>query len=97
MSDNKDLSTLAIHAGDHADAFGAAVTPLYDTTTFSFANTEDLLDVVEGRHHGPLYTRYGMNLSITSLEKRLAALDSAEAVLAYGREEYLCWPDLWWH
>lgn len=83
MSDNKDLATLAIHAGDHADAFGAAVTPLYDTTTFSFANTEDLLDVVEGRNHGPLYTRYGMNPSITSLEKLLAALDAAEAALAY--------------
>ncbi len=84
MSDNKDLATLAIHAGDHADAFGAAVAPMYDTTTFSFANTENLLDVVEGRHLGPLYTRYGMNPSITSLEKRLAALDTAEAALAYA-------------
>lgn len=84
MSDNKDLATLAIHGGDHADAFGAAVAPLYDTTTFSFACTEDLLDVVEGRNHGPLYTRYGMNPSITSLEKRLAELDATEAALAYA-------------
>ncbi|HET8806955.1 MAG TPA: aminotransferase class I/II-fold pyridoxal phosphate-dependent enzyme [Methylophaga sp.] len=84
MSDNKDLSTLAIHAGDHLDAFGAAVTPLYDTTTFSFANTENLLDIVEGRNHGPLYTRYGMNPSITTLEKRLAEFDTAEAALTYA-------------
>ena len=86
MSDNKDLATLAIHAGDHADAFGAAVTPLYDTTTFCFTNTEELLDVVEGRNDGPLYTRYGMNPSITSLEKRLAQLDAAEAALAYASD-----------
>lgn len=84
MSDNKDLSTLAIHAGDQSDAFGAAVTPLYDTTTFSFTNTKSLLDVVEGRVDGSLYTRYGMNPSIISLERRLAELDTAEAALAFA-------------
>ncbi|MEX1200154.1 MAG: aminotransferase class I/II-fold pyridoxal phosphate-dependent enzyme [Methylophaga sp.] len=84
MSDSKDFSTLAVHAGDYPDAYGAAVTPLYDTTTFSFSKTSDLLDVVEGREQAALYTRYGMNPSITTLEARLAELDSAESALAYA-------------
>lgn len=84
MAEHNDLSTRAIHSGQIDDPHGAAISPLYDTTTFSFADTEALLDVVEGRKQAAFYTRYGMNPSITSLEQRLAALDGAEAALAFG-------------
>lgn len=78
------FSTNCIHAGEIEDAFGSPHTPLYDTTTFKFDSTQDLLDVVEGRKDGYLYTRYGMNPSIRSLEKKLASLDGAEDALVFS-------------
>lgn len=84
MTKHEDFSTLAVHSGELDDPYGAAVSPLYDTTTFSFTDTETLLDVVEGRKQAAFYSRYGMNPTITSLEQRLAALDRAEAALAYA-------------
>ncbi len=84
MAEHNDFSTEAIHSGQIEDPFGAAVSPLYDSTTFSFADTEALLEVVGGRKQAAFYSRYGMNPSITSLEQRLAALDKAESALAFG-------------
>ncbi|WP_273150832.1 trans-sulfuration enzyme family protein [Methylophaga thiooxydans] len=84
MSDFTRYMTTAIHAGNTHDAHGSPFTPLYDTTTFCFEDTEALLDVVEGREQGALYTRYGMNPTVTSLEQRLAQLDQAEAALAFA-------------
>ena len=78
------FSTNCIHAGEIEDVFGSPHTPLYDTTTFKFHSTRDLLDVVEGRKDGYLYTRYGMNPSIRSLEKKLASLDGAEDALVFS-------------
>lgn len=80
----QQFSTQAIHAGEQEDTFNSAIAPLYDTTTFSFDSTEELLEVVEGNKAAPLYTRYGMNPTITSLEQRLAVLDAAPAALAYA-------------
>lgn len=68
------LSTRYVHAGEIRDASGSPHTPLYSTTTFAFDSTADLLDVVEGRRRGNLYTRYGLNPSILSLEEKLASL-----------------------
>lgn len=78
------FSTNCIHAGEIEDAFGSPHTPLYDTTTFKFDTTQDLLDVVEGRKDGYLYTRYGMNPTIRSLESKLASLDGAEDALVFS-------------
>lgn len=40
--------------------------------------------MVEGRAEGNLYTRYGLNPTIRSLERKLADLEDAEAALAFG-------------
>lgn len=82
--DNPAFSTQAVHAGEIEDRFGSPHTPLYSTTTFKFDSTADLLDVVEGRKPGCLYTRYGTNPTIQSLETKLAALDGAGAALAFS-------------
>ena len=81
---SKALSTRSIHAGEIDDAFGSPHTPLYTTTTFRFASTADLLEVVEGRKPGNLYTRYGMNPTITAAEAKLASLEGAEAALLFA-------------
>jgi cystathionine gamma-synthase len=84
VNDKKGLSTRCVHAGEVKDAHGSPHTPLYSTTTFKFDSTADLLDVVEGRKQGSLYTRYGLNPTIQSLEEKLAALEDAEAALAFS-------------
>lgn len=77
------LSTTCVHAGEIEDAHGSPHTPLYNTTTFKFATTADIVDVVQGRKSAALYTRYGLNPTITSLESKLAQLEGAEAALAF--------------
>lgn len=98
------LATRCIHAGEMNDASGSPHTPIYTTTTFKFDSTADLLDVVEGRKAGSLYTRYGLNPTIRALEEKLASLEGAEAAwafssgmaaesalfLAYGRKGIVC-------
>lgn len=77
------LSTLAIHGSSQRDANGSPHTPIYNTTTFGFPSTAALLDVVDGRKSGSLYTRYGLNPSIFALEETLAGLESAEMAWAF--------------
>ena len=77
------LATRCVHAGEIDDAHGSPHTPIYTTTTFKFPSTAAILDVVEGRRAGALYTRYGLNPTIQALEAKLAAIEGAEAALAF--------------
>lgn len=78
------LSTLCVHGGEERDSQGGVHTPLYNHSTFGFPNTRALLDVVEGRVEGNLYTRYGLNPTIRSTEKKLALLEGAEGALVFS-------------
>ncbi|MGH3259841.1 MAG: trans-sulfuration enzyme family protein [Streptosporangiaceae bacterium] len=78
------LSTRCVHAGDTRDAHGAIHLPLYNHAIFAFESTQQLLDVVEGRRDGNLYTRYGLNPTIRAVERKLADLEGGEAALAFG-------------
>ncbi|HEY4051528.1 MAG TPA: PLP-dependent transferase [Acidobacteriaceae bacterium] len=78
------LSTVSVHAGDELDSRGGIHTPLYNHSTFGFSSTKDLLDVVEGRIAGNLYTRYGLNPTIRSVEQKLAAVEGGEAALVFS-------------
>jgi len=81
---NAGFSTRCIHAGDMDDPFGSPHTPLYDTSTFSFGSTEKMLDVIEGRKPGFLYTRYGSNPSIVNVENKFASIEQAEGAMAFS-------------
>lgn len=101
------LATRCVHAGELDDAHGSPHTPIYTTTTFKFSSTAALLDVVDGRKPGSLYTRYGLNPTVASIERKLAALENAEAAwafcsgmaaeaalfLAHGRKGVVCLGD----
>lgn len=78
------LATRSIHGHSLKDAHGSPHIPIYDTTTFTFETTADILDVVEGRKAGSLYTRYGLNPSIFALEETLAGLEDAEAAWVFS-------------
>lgn len=84
MSTTQNVSTLCIHGGEIHDVLGSPSMPLYDTTTFRFDSTADLLNIVSGKKEGYLYTRYGMNPTIKALESKLAILDGAEQSLAFS-------------
>jgi cystathionine gamma-synthase/methionine-gamma-lyase len=83
-ADAQGLSTRSVHAGDCRDPQGAIHPPIYPHSTFAFASTADLLDVVEGRKVGSLYTRYGLNPTICALETKLADLENSEHALAFS-------------
>lgn len=78
------LSTLCVHGGEQLDAQGGIHAPLYNHSTFGFPSTAALLDVVEGRAEGNLYTRYGLNPTIKATERKLALLEGGEGALAFS-------------
>ena len=69
------MSTRWIHAGDQLDDRGGIHTPLDNHSTFAFPNTQGVLDVVGGRSTGNLYTRYGLNPTILSVEETAGGWD----------------------
>lgn len=76
------LSTLAIHAGyDSQEYEGAINPPLHLSSTFAFKNTRQGADIFAGNVEGHVYSRIS-NPTLTMLETRIAALESAEAGLA---------------
>ncbi len=77
------LATRAIHGSTVKDAYGSPHIPIYNTTTFAFGSTADLLDVVDGKKPGSLYTRYGLNPNLFALEETLASLEGAEMAWAF--------------
>ena len=80
----KGPATELIHAGE-VDRVAAVplTTPIYETTTFVFDNAEEVRAYNEGRSSKYLYSRY-TNPTVVSVEHKLAAIDHAEAALAFS-------------
>lgn len=77
-----DFATLAVHAGEApCPATGALDTPIYQSTTFVSADSDEMAAVYGEQKAGYMYTRYG-NPTIHALEAKMAALESGEAALA---------------
>jgi cystathionine beta-lyase/cystathionine gamma-synthase len=77
-------ATTLIHGG--AIDLTAAVpltTPIYETATFVFENTAEVVAYNEGRSPKYLYSRY-TNPTVVSVEKTLAALDDSEGALLFS-------------
>ncbi|MHB1419768.1 MAG: trans-sulfuration enzyme family protein [Bacillota bacterium] len=80
------FTTNLIHIGEKPDpTTGSVIPPIYQTTTFAFETNESILDLMEGRSTGYIYTRYG-NPNYTMVEEKIAFLEEAESglVLASG-------------
>lgn len=77
MKNIKDLglNSQLVHAGDFEDAFGSAVTPIYQTSTFAFRNAQQGADRFAGKEKGFIYSRIG-NPTIGALEEKLAVLEN---------------------
>lgn len=74
--------TLALHAGYAGDpTTNAATTPIYQTTSYTFDNTQHGADLFDLKVPGNIYTRI-MNPTNDVLEQRVAALEGGIAALA---------------
>ncbi|MCE1167939.1 MAG: aminotransferase class I/II-fold pyridoxal phosphate-dependent enzyme [Sphingobacteriia bacterium] len=63
-----------IHGGEHHDELGSAVTPIYQTSTFRFNDSDHGARLFAGEEQGYIYTRIG-NPTIVDLEKTIANLE----------------------
>ncbi len=80
----KGFATELIHAGE--DDRGIAVpltTPIYETSTFVFESAQEVVEYNEGKSRKYLYSRYD-NPTVVSVERKLAALDRADASLLFS-------------
>ena len=80
----KGPATELIHAGEAEDTPATPLTtPIYETTTFVFDTAQEVVAYNEGRSNKHLYSRY-TNPTVIAAEKKLAALDRAEAALVFS-------------
>jgi cystathionine gamma-synthase len=84
-----NLSTRVVHAGEkRIKPHHALTTPIVQTSTYTFENTQDLVNYMEARLWGDEiereeYGRYG-NPTIAAVETKLADLDSGEAACLFA-------------
>ncbi len=88
MNDRKGISsTEAVHAGDDKrKAFDAVPEPIAQTSTYTFADTAEIVAYTKGQHANAErgeYGRYG-NPTVRAVEKRLAALEGTEDAACFS-------------
>jgi cystathionine gamma-synthase len=85
----QNLSTRVVHAGEkRVKAHHAITTPIVQTSTYTFENTQDLVNYMEAKLWGDEiereeYGRYG-NPTIAAVEAKLADLDNGEAACLFS-------------
>ncbi len=86
---DKNLSTRVVHAGEkRRKPHHALTTPIVQTSSYTFENTQDLTDFMEAKLWGDEierdeYGRYG-NPTIAAVEAKLADLDAGEAACLFS-------------
>lgn len=82
-------STQAVHAGSvRRKAFNSLTTPIVQTATYTFADTQALIDFMQHKTWGDgvdqaEYGRYG-NPTVAAVERKLAALDNGDDAALYA-------------
>jgi O-acetylhomoserine (thiol)-lyase len=78
---SKNLSTLALHAGQVPDpTTGARAVPIYQTTSFVFKDSEHAANLFALKEFGNIYTRI-MNPTTDVFEQRIAAIEGGTGAL----------------
>ena len=72
---NSGFTSKLVHAGSVPDSLGSAVTPIYQTSTFSFRDADHGARCFSGEEKGYIYTRIG-NPNIEELEVAVAELEN---------------------
>ena len=77
-------STKCVHVGTEADpTWGSVVTPIYQTTTYSIPNVEDLIALYGRKKTGYTYTSTG-NPTQRAAEIKIAALEESEDAAVFS-------------
>ena len=71
---NLGFNTQSIHAGGQKDQWGSVVTPIYQTSTFSFKDVEHGAALFAGEEEGYIYSRF-CNPTIADLENTVAEME----------------------
>jgi len=71
----KGFNSKLVHGGGYHDQLGSAITPIYQTSTFSFQSADHGAQCFTGESDGYIYTRLG-NPTIIDLEKTIADLEN---------------------
>lgn len=72
---DKGFNSKLVHGGGYKDKLLSAVTPIYQTSTFSFHDADHGAQCFAGESDGFIYTRLG-NPTINDLEKTVAELEN---------------------
>ena len=81
MSDFFKFDTLSLHAGQTVDAeFGARAAPIYQTTSYVFADTDTAASIFNLERGGHAYSRI-TNPTVGVLEQRIASLEGGSAAV----------------
>ncbi|MHB0960647.1 MAG: trans-sulfuration enzyme family protein [Pirellulaceae bacterium] len=84
LPNNCGLSTLAVHAGEQRQKLAHSITdPIVCAATYTFRDTQALLDYVEQDLPREEYGRYG-NPGERVLERKLAALEGGEEAVLFA-------------
>lgn len=77
-------STVAVHAGEQRQKAGNSITdPIFVTSTYTFADTQSVINFIEQKQPREEYGRYG-NPSERVVERKLAALEGGESALLFS-------------
>jgi methionine-gamma-lyase len=79
--DPPSWGTDVVHAAPHLNEFGAFTVPIYQTSTYEFANCDVAAGRFAGREPGFFYSRMG-NPTVQNFEQKVAHLEGAEAAAA---------------
>ena len=78
------FSTVSVHGGEARQKVGDSITdPIFCASTYTFTDTQSIIDYIEQEQSREEYGRYG-NPGERVAERKLAALDGAEAAILFS-------------
>jgi cystathionine gamma-synthase len=81
---DRATATSSVHAGElRQQEANAITTPIYQTSTFWFKNSREVIDYQEGKTEREEYGRYG-NPTWRAVERKLSALEGGEETVLFA-------------
>ena len=81
--ENVKFDTVEVHAGEPRDTYGSLIPPIYQTSTFYFASTDDAVEACGDYAESFSYSRI-TNPSLDYMEQKLAALEHGKGAVSYA-------------
>lgn len=81
--ENVKFDTVEVHAGEPRDTYGSLIPPIYQTSTFYFASTDDAVKACGDYAESFAYSRI-TNPSLDYMEQKLAALEYGKGAVSYA-------------